>query len=62
MSAAKDTTAQAAKDSDGFSTTVQDMLMGKVLPYDQGGTTEVGDCYGLDPLGQKKVKHERPDG
>jgi hypothetical protein len=56
-----DTTAQANKDAGGFTTTVEDMLQGRVKSYDEGGTMEVGDGYGLDPLGKTKVKHPNPD-
>lgn len=56
----QDTRAQAQKDSGGFNTTVQDLTTGKVMPYDQGGTQEVGNGYSLDPLGQNKVKHQMP--
>lgn len=57
--AVDDTNMEARKDAAGFTTTVKDMLNGVTRPYDEGGTQEVGDPYGLDPMGEKKINHEK---
>lgn len=57
--AVDDTSAQARKDAAGFSVNINDTIKGVTKPYDDGGTQEVGDPYGLDPLGEKKINHEK---
>lgn len=51
-----DTQSQAKKDSSGFNTTVKDLTTGTTKSFDEGGTSEVGNPYSLDPLGKEKVK------
>ena len=54
-----DTRDQAKKDSAGFNCTVKDLTTGTVKSADEGGTSEVGNCYSLDPLGQSKQKSKQ---
>lgn len=51
-----DTRKQAMADADGFDVTVKDLTTGTYKPYDEGGTTEVGNSYSRDPLGKSAVK------
>lgn len=53
-----DTRQQAKKDAQGFDVTVKDITTGTVKPYDEGGTTEVGCPYDLDPMGYSKKPHK----